>query len=428
MRGTVADVVRERGMSPWVFEETGAHSGGLELSYLEQVAASDFVIWLVAGTTTVPVENEVRRGMASRKSRLLVFRLPRDDEDEPTRRLMADVQRVVKYVEVDEASLAHAVRVSLDDELTRAVRSDEPPDRFLLPQADALRGREGQSDEMLAALSRDGAVAISGLGGVGKSALAIAVAHRLATVGRAFFVPLRGLHDHPADPGDSSARSCTAHSSVCGMLRDGGPRCPRASGYGSCCSWSPTSVGQAPGRSRVAGAAWLSEALSHPGSVRVQPTLQLGYRPQALTPAVNAPEMRADEPVEVVDAHAKSVGGFGPREGEPRRRRAATCNRGVTQSPLLRVGHSALGRGAAGDSLKDHPPWGADSATRPSGWMRERHACSRLDRFRDPVPPSRDSHLVDGQRHLGHPALVTCRAITRRPSTRLRKRLSSHRA
>lgn len=199
-RATVASVVRERDMVPWVFEQTGAHSGGLEVSYLEQVAASDFVVWLVAGTTTAPVEKEIRRAMASAISRLLVFRLPRDHEDERTRRLMGDIQRGVKYVEVDQASLAQAVRVSLDDELARSVRGDRPLDRFVLPQANELRGRDQEGTKLLAALRGGSSAAVSGLGGVGKTALAVAVAHQLDTVGRVLFVSMRGLQDHPADP------------------------------------------------------------------------------------------------------------------------------------------------------------------------------------------------------------------------------------
>lgn len=201
-RACVADVARELNMHPWVFEQTPAHSGGLETSYLEQVEQSEFVIWLEAGRTTEPVEREVRRAVASPRTRLLVFRLPTATRDERTQRLIDDVRERVKYAEVDEDGLADAVRATLDDEIARAVRRRERPDRFALPPRASLRGRDEIAKEVAAAVAHNTVVAISGLGGVGKSALAVDVAHRQDDVDRALLVSLRGLQDRPASPDD----------------------------------------------------------------------------------------------------------------------------------------------------------------------------------------------------------------------------------
>ncbi|MDQ4124544.1 MAG: tetratricopeptide repeat protein [Actinomycetota bacterium] len=200
-RRHVAQVVRDAGMHAWLFEETPPHSGGLETSYLEQVSESEFVIWLEAGVTTEPVEREIRTALRSAKTRLLVFRLPADERDERTRRLIEEVRRAVKYSEVDQDGLTGAVRAALDDELARAVRAPAAPHRFMLPPSTTVRGRERALDEIAAALNAGEAVAISGLPGVGKTATAIAAA-RAATVDDVLFVALRGTTNQPADAHD----------------------------------------------------------------------------------------------------------------------------------------------------------------------------------------------------------------------------------
>jgi hypothetical protein len=177
-RAEVAEVVRELSMEPWVFEQTPAHSGGLETSYLEQVAESGFVIWLEDGRTTEPVELEIRRAVESGRPRLLVFRLPAESRNERTQTLIAEDHELVKYVEVDEQGLAGAVRATLDDELVRAVRRPELPDGFALPARTELRGRADLADSLTQDIASGATVVISGMGGVGKTALAVELAHR----------------------------------------------------------------------------------------------------------------------------------------------------------------------------------------------------------------------------------------------------------
>ncbi len=118
----VSHVNNVRGFVPWVFEFTPASSEDVEEGYLRKVRESDFVVWLVGGTTTISVEKEIREALSSNK-RLLVFLLPADQRDDKTKNLITEVGTRAKWYEVKEHKvLLDALEISISDELIRAVR------------------------------------------------------------------------------------------------------------------------------------------------------------------------------------------------------------------------------------------------------------------------------------------------------------------
>ena len=114
---------------PWSFERTPASSESATDAYLRKVKEADFVVWLVGAETTSPVVNEVHACIAHDR-RLLVFKLPADNRDELTQRLLDDVSHHVKWRNVASPDmLGPELTASISDELIRALRDPTPPAR-----------------------------------------------------------------------------------------------------------------------------------------------------------------------------------------------------------------------------------------------------------------------------------------------------------
>ena len=120
-----------RGMDfgrPWAFEYTPASSQPADDTYLRMVREADLVIWLVGGETTQPVMAEINTAISAGR-RLLVFRLPNEQQDSNTSRLIDRVGGVkwTRVARIEE--LANYVRDSFGDEIVRAFRNTSPPAR-----------------------------------------------------------------------------------------------------------------------------------------------------------------------------------------------------------------------------------------------------------------------------------------------------------
>ena len=120
-----------RGMDfgrPWAFEYTPASSQPADDTYLRMVREADLVIWLVGSETTQPVMAEINTAISAGR-RLLVFRLPNEQQDSNTSRLIDRVGGVkwTRVARIEE--LAKDVRDSFSDEIVRAFRNASPPAR-----------------------------------------------------------------------------------------------------------------------------------------------------------------------------------------------------------------------------------------------------------------------------------------------------------
>ncbi len=131
----------ERSLSPypwletWTFETTPASSEPVEESYLRHVREADIVFWLAGDRTSAPVEREVREAL--RTSRLLlVFLLPTDERDERTEALIMQVGTRAKWMSVEPGRLYEAIRLTLQDEVIRALR--RKPGRGHLDQVEEI--------------------------------------------------------------------------------------------------------------------------------------------------------------------------------------------------------------------------------------------------------------------------------------------------
>jgi hypothetical protein len=197
---------------PWVLGYTPASTQPLENTYLDSVRACDFFILLLDENTSPNVEQEVDTALRHAKPILLFLKEDRPDKHSrrsPEARALISKVRGTWWSFVDTSDLVLKARASLTDEIIRRVRAGN----MVLPSAEAqqleqlgrtlnqallnlpprrythLVGREKQIDEILARLRSVGplaqtVVAITGLGGIGKTALAYEVSQRLLLEGR----------------------------------------------------------------------------------------------------------------------------------------------------------------------------------------------------------------------------------------------------
>ena len=116
---------------PWAFEYTPGSSEPPDQGYLRKVREADFVFWLIGEETTQPVVDEITTSVTAGR-RLLAFKLPSGTRCGVTRNLMSQVAGYAKWADVkDNDDLAQHVREALSDELIRAIRDPEPPNRPL---------------------------------------------------------------------------------------------------------------------------------------------------------------------------------------------------------------------------------------------------------------------------------------------------------
>ena len=72
---------------PWAFEFTPASSESPSNAYLRRVEDADFVVWLIGGTTTPAVVDEITACITAGR-RLLAFEFPAPHRDAETRALI----------------------------------------------------------------------------------------------------------------------------------------------------------------------------------------------------------------------------------------------------------------------------------------------------------------------------------------------------
>ena len=119
---------------PWAFEFTPASSESVTDAYLRKVEEAAFVVWLVGSQTRQPVVNEINTSMAKGK-RLLVFKLPAENRDALTQRLLCTVSGYCKWQTItNNATLRQALTASISDEFIRAVRNPPPARQQKLQQ------------------------------------------------------------------------------------------------------------------------------------------------------------------------------------------------------------------------------------------------------------------------------------------------------
>lgn len=109
-------------MRPWAFEYTSASSDGARSTFLDKVRKSAFVIWLATEETSGPVHDEIREAVNTNR-RLLVFKLFEQGATDVTERLLAEVQKHVKWCRTGDKAgrLGEAIRLALCDEVNRAL-------------------------------------------------------------------------------------------------------------------------------------------------------------------------------------------------------------------------------------------------------------------------------------------------------------------
>ena len=114
---------------PWAFEYTPASSESADDAYLKKAKDADLLVWLVGSQTTQPVVNEINARIATGR-RLLVFKLPAEDRDPLTRKLLTTVSGYCKWQKVNSGpTLREALTASLSDEIARALRDPAQPTR-----------------------------------------------------------------------------------------------------------------------------------------------------------------------------------------------------------------------------------------------------------------------------------------------------------
>ena len=116
------------GMREWAFEDAPASSEAAREKYIRNASKANFVIWLIGSTTTQPVVEEVDACLRAR-GRLLPFKLPSQQRDPRTQKLIESVQKVVTWRKVKNVeTLTKHIKVALTDEMVRAARDPAPLD------------------------------------------------------------------------------------------------------------------------------------------------------------------------------------------------------------------------------------------------------------------------------------------------------------
>ena len=114
------------GMQVWAFEGAPASSEAARDLYIRNAGRADIVIWLIGSTTTKPVVEEVSACMMAR-GRLLAFKLPAEERDDETERLIKRVEDYAKWKAVENVEhLPARIRESLIDEMVRGVSGPGP--------------------------------------------------------------------------------------------------------------------------------------------------------------------------------------------------------------------------------------------------------------------------------------------------------------
>jgi len=168
-------------MHPFVFEETPPSSEDLEDSYLRHVPTSEFFIWLADATTSEPTAREVRLAFDSPRPSLIIIEVDVESRDAETQTLLDEARSRVRTAPAGRDECAAVVRAALLDELNRAKQAEIDQKRALHQLPTPLShfvDREAELEQIAQELSGPGrSVVMSGMGGVGKSALGLAASH-----------------------------------------------------------------------------------------------------------------------------------------------------------------------------------------------------------------------------------------------------------
>ena len=114
------------GMRVWAFEDAPASSEAARDRYIRNAGKADFVIWLIGSTTTSPVAEEVDACIGAQR-RLLAFKLPAQQRDQPTQKLIDRVRKVATWRKVDDVKrLSEHIKTALADEVARRFRDPAP--------------------------------------------------------------------------------------------------------------------------------------------------------------------------------------------------------------------------------------------------------------------------------------------------------------
>ena len=114
---------------PWAFEFTPASSESPSDAYLRRVEDADFVVWLIGGTTTPAVVDEISACITAGR-RLFAFEFPAPHRDAETRALIHRVSDHAKWQRVrDVDDFAVHLKAAVSDELIRAFRDPTSPQR-----------------------------------------------------------------------------------------------------------------------------------------------------------------------------------------------------------------------------------------------------------------------------------------------------------
>ena len=185
------------GVDPWVFESKPASSQDLAESYLDYVRRSERLIWVIEDEPSEATVAEVREAILFDVP-VLAFVI--GEPTETTRELLTQIGG--KYQPTERPGLAEAVELTMQDELRRGILRrrigqglTEPP----RPPADFV-GREPELEELERGLGEGAVVVVSGIPGVGKSALAHMAAARSGGFDTTIHLDLRaGQRPAPAD-------------------------------------------------------------------------------------------------------------------------------------------------------------------------------------------------------------------------------------
>ncbi len=113
----------------WAFENMPASSENARDRYVQSVAGSDFVIWLVGEETTQPILDEIHTCIST-EGRLLAFILPNKACDAQTQSLIQAAEEYATWHEVDDLDdLYEIVKAALSDEINRRIHNPVPRGR-----------------------------------------------------------------------------------------------------------------------------------------------------------------------------------------------------------------------------------------------------------------------------------------------------------
>ena len=113
----------------WAFENMPPSSENARDRYVQSVAVSDFVIWLVGEETTQPILDEIHTCINT-EGRLLAFILPNKASDAQTQSLIQAAEEYATWKKVDDLNdLYEIVKAALSDEINRLIHNPVPRGR-----------------------------------------------------------------------------------------------------------------------------------------------------------------------------------------------------------------------------------------------------------------------------------------------------------